>query len=134
MLQSSAMVGHKVAVSGSDMPVQSGNGAIQFTMPNAQNVAISVSDSSGKLLNSSTFNASQGTNTWTWNAKASNGVTQPDGAYKVSISAANSTGAASSVAFNALGIVTGVVSNGTSLNIQMGAVSDPISNVKAVVN
>ncbi len=134
MIQSSAMVGHKVAVSGSDMPVQNGSGGIQFTLPASQNVAISVYDGTGNLLNSATVSGSQGINNWTWNAKNASGITQPDGAYKVSVTNVPSSGAATTIAFNAIGTVSGVVSSGTSLDIQMGAVSDPISNVQSMLN
>jgi flagellar basal-body rod modification protein FlgD len=134
MVQSSAMVGHLVSVSGSDMPVQNGSGKIQFTLPASENVAISVYDSSGNLLNSSTMSGTQGLNNWSWNAKNAAGVTQPDGDYKISISNIPVSGAATSIAFNAVGIVTGVTSTNGTLNVQMGAVTDPISNVQSVLN
>jgi flagellar basal-body rod modification protein FlgD len=134
LLQSSAMVGKQVSVANSDMPVQNGTGSIQFTVPANEQVAISVSDSSGNLLSQSTVNATQGSNTWHWNATSGNGTSEPDGDYKVTVTTTNATGATSNVAFNAIGTVTGVVSSGTGLNVQMGAVSDPLSNVQSVIN
>lgn len=132
LLQSSALVGKSVAVSNSDMPVQNGKGAIQFTAPTAEDVAITVSDANGNKLASSTVAASQGTNNWTWNGQTSSGATAPDGDYKVTVASASGTKAA--IAFDAVGTVTGVQQSGGTLQLQMGAVSDSLSNVQQVLN
>ncbi len=129
LLQSSNLVGKQVSVSNSDMPVQSGAGSIAFTAPANEAVTIKVSDSLGNLLQTANVQATGGANTWKWNATTSTGATAPDGDYKVSVTAASG---GASLPFTTTGTVTGVVASGSSFNVQMGAVSDPIANVQSV--
>jgi flagellar basal-body rod modification protein FlgD len=130
LLQSSALVGKQVAVANSDMPVQGGQGSIQFTSPSAQTVVVSVTDTNGNLLSKSSVAASLGSNSWSWNAKTGSGSTAPDGDYKVTIT----TSSGSTLSYNAVGTVTGVTSNGSSLQLLMGSVTDNLSNVQQVLN
>ena len=132
LLQSSALVGKSVLVSNSDMPVQNGQGAIQFTAPTAEDVTITVSDANGNKLVSSTVAASQGTNNWTWNGQTSSGATAPNGDYKVTV--ASATGTKAALSYDAVGTVTGVQQSSGTLELQMGAVSDSLSNVQQVLN
>jgi len=134
LLQSSSLVGRQVAVANSDMPLQSGQGSIQFSMPAAGNVAISVSDANGNLLEKSIVAAQSGVNTWNWNGATSGGTTAPDGDYKVTVDSIGTSGATTPVAFNAIGTVTGVTASNGSLAVQMGSVSDSIGNVQQVIH
>jgi flagellar basal-body rod modification protein FlgD len=134
MLQGSSIVGHTVAAANTDMTVQSGTGSIQFTTAAAEKVNVLVYNSAGTLMNSSTVNATQGTNTWSWNAAASNGTTQPDGDYKVVVNTTDATGKTTTVPFNTIGLATGVIENGGSLELQMGSVTTAFSNVQQVMN
>jgi flagellar basal-body rod modification protein FlgD len=134
MLQGSAIVGHTVAASNTDMPVQSGTGEIQFTTTAAEPVNISVYNTAGALMNSSTVNATAGANTWGWNATNGSGTTQPDGDYRVVVNTTNAAGTTTAVPFNAIGLATGVLTNGTTLELQMGSVTTAFSNVQQVLN
>lgn len=134
LLQSSSMVGHTVAVSGSDMPVQGGAGQISFNATTPGPVTISVYNSSGVELGQSTMTASKGSNTWSWNATDGSGNVQPDGAYKVVVTSTDSTGATTTLPFTAIGKATGVVKNGSSLQLQIGAVTTDFSNVQTVLD
>lgn len=134
MLQGSAIVGHSVAAANTDMSVQSGTGTIQFTAAAAEPVQISVYNSAGALMNSSSVNAAKGANTWSWNATAANGQTQSDGDYRVVVNTTSSTGVTTAIPFNTVGLATGVLTNGTTLDLQMGGVTTAFSNVQQVVN
>lgn len=134
LLQGSSIVGHTVAVANSDMAVQNGSGQIQFTAPSNEAVTVSVSNSAGTLLNQSQVVAAKGVNTWSWNALSSTGATQPDGDYKVKVTSVDSTGATTTIPFNAVGKATGVAVNGTTLNLQMGPVTTKFANVQSVLN
>ncbi len=134
LLQGSSVVGHTVAVANSDMPVQNGSGQIQFSVPSNQNVVVSVANSAGTLLSQSTVSATSGVNNWSWNAKSSAGASEPDGDYKVSVNAVDSTGAATNIPFDAIGQATGVSVSGNTLNLQMGKVTTPFTNVQSVLN
>jgi len=134
LLQGSSVVGHTLAVANSDMPVQNGSGQIQFSVPSNQNVVVSVSNSAGTLLSQSNVAATSGVNSWSWNAKSSAGVSQPDGDYKVTVNAVDSSGTASAVPFDVIGQATGVTVSGNTLNLQMGKVTTAFTNVQSVLN
>lgn len=134
LLQSSSMVGHTLAVSGTDMPVQNGTGRIQFSATSTRPVTVAVYDSAGTLLSDSAVNSTSGTNKWSWNATGPNGSKRPDGAYKVVVTGTDTTGASVALPFSVLGQATGVVRNGTALQLQMGAVTTDFANVQSVLD
>ena len=134
LVQASAMVGHSVALSGSDMPVQSGSGKIQFAAAAAGPVTVAIYNSVGTHIGDSLIDSKKGLNTWGWNATDASGNTEPDGAYKVVVTATDAGGATKPLAFNVLGLATGVVKNGSSLQLQLGSVTTDFSNVQSVLN
>jgi flagellar basal-body rod modification protein FlgD len=134
LLQSSALVGHSVAVSNSDMPVQNGTGKIQFTAPASGSVSVSVYDSTGRHMGDSLVQPTKGINEWSWKASDSNGKTQPDGPYKIVVRGIDTSGAISNLPFTAIGLATGVTKNGTTLQLQLGKMATDFSNVQAVLN
>ena len=134
LLQSSALVGKQVVVSNSDMPLQNGTGTVQFTAPGNEAVNIGVFNTSGTKLASATMNASQGTNTWTWDGTTSGRTQAADGDYKVVVTPSNATANTAALTSSAVGTVTGVTANGSTMQLLMGSVSDPIANVQQVLN
>jgi flagellar basal-body rod modification protein FlgD len=133
VLQGSALVGHQVSLNSTSLPLQSGTGEVQFTTPSAEPVVISITDSTGNTIAQSTVNAQQGSNTWTWNGKAANGVTEPDGAYNVTVTSGSGT-TVTPVPFTVVGTATGVVNNNGSLTLQVGGVTTSMSNINSVLN
>jgi flagellar basal-body rod modification protein FlgD len=127
LLQSSAMVGKTVQVAASQMPLQNGAGSLTFTDPTASTAEITITNAAGTKVLDTTVAATAGSNTWTWNGQDSNGNTQPDGAYNVTV-----TGATAALPFTVSGKVTGVVDNGGTLDVQMGAQTAAFSAVQSV--
>lgn len=134
LVQSSAMVGHTLAVANTDMPVQNGTGKIDFTATAPGQVTVAVSNSAGTLLGDSTVPVTKGPNTWSWNAVDANGNTQPDGAYKVVVTATDGAGASKVLPYDAIAKATGVVKNGSALQLQLGPVVTDFSNVQSVIS
>lgn len=128
LLQSASLVGQSVQVSGDQLSLQNGSGTVNIAGAQGQPVNIGVYSSSGVLLNTATITPTAATTSWTWNGKDANGVTQPDGAYK--IMAQTPTGTA--VPFSTLGTVTGVTRTGTTTNVQLGALSVDLNTVQAL--
>jgi len=83
--QSSAILGKQVTVQSTQIPLQNGSGALNFTAPAAEPVTITVQGANGGTLQQVSMNATQGTNTWNWNGTNSSGQTVPDGAYTVTV-------------------------------------------------
>ena len=133
LLQSTALVGHQVALNATQLPLQNGTGEVQFTAPIAEPVTISISDSTGNTLSQSTVDASKGSNTRTWNGQSANGTTEPDGVYNVTVTSQSGT-TVTAVPFTVVGTATGLVSNNGSLSLKVGALTTDVGNVTSVLN
>jgi flagellar basal-body rod modification protein FlgD len=134
VMQASAMTGKRVTVSSDHVPLQNGQGTIQFTAPAAEPVDISIYNDSGAKLSDATLMAVKGTNTWTWNGTNSAGTTLSDGSYKVAVTGANVDGTTSALTFSVVGTATGVQSQSNSIQLQLGALSVDFSKVQSVGN
>lgn len=76
--------------------------------PNATSSAITVRDSSGKIVGAREGEFGAGTHTFNWNGKDANGIDQPDGIYTISVSALDNAKNAVSVQVFTTGIVEAV--------------------------
>ena len=78
--------------------------------------------------------ASQGTNSWSWNGKTESGTQAADGDYKIVVLPANAASTSAALTTNAVGTVTGVQVAGSVMQLLMGSVTDPVSSVQQVLN
>ena len=132
LLQTAGMVGHSVTVTADKLALQNGSGGLQFTAPAAGPVTITVANTAGRTIAQSTVAATAGTNNWTWNGADLSGATLPDGAYKVTVATKPASGAGVAVPFAVVGIATGAQMSGTTPQLQLGALSVPLSSVRSV--
>jgi flagellar basal-body rod modification protein FlgD len=123
-----------VTVASDHLALQNGKAAIQFTTATAQPVAIAIYSDSGTKLQDATLTSVKGSNTWTWNGSNASGATLPDGAYKVAVVAADTSGTVTALPFSVVGIATGVQSLSSGMQLQMGALSVDFSKVQSVGN
>jgi flagellar basal-body rod modification protein FlgD len=130
--QSSAMLGKQVTVNSSQLSLQNGSASVNFNTTAAEPIAISVTNASGAQVASATMTSKAGSNTWTWNGKTGNGSTEPDGAYTVSVMTLGSNGTTTSVPFTVTGTATSVTNNSGTVDLQMGGLTLPFSNVVSV--
>ena len=134
IMQGSSMTGKRVTVDSDHLPLQNGQGTLQFIAPAAQPVDIAIYNDSGAKLSESMLMATKGSNTWTWNGKTTSGTTLPDGSYKVAVTGANADGTTSALTFSVVGTATGVQSQSNGMQLQLGALSVDFSKVQAVGN
>lgn len=134
VMQGSSMTGKRVTVDSDHVPLQNGQGTIQFTSPAAEPVDIAIYNDSGVKLSDSMLMATKGTNSWTWNGTTSSGSTVPDGSYKVAVTGGNADGTTSALTFSVVGTATGVQSQSNNMQLQLGALSVDFSKVQAVAN
>jgi len=132
LMQSSSMVGKTVQITSDQLPLQNSSGALTLTAATAGTADISISNAAGTKVLDTTISTAAGSNTWTWNGKDSAGKTLADGAYTVSVSGTDSTGAAATLPFTVSGKVTGVVNNSGTLDVQLGAETVAFSAVQSV--
>jgi flagellar basal-body rod modification protein FlgD len=132
--QSSAIIGKAVTVQSSQIPLQNATGTLDFTTSVPEPVSITVQDANGNTLKHVTVNAAQGSNTWNWDGTNNNGQVLPDGAYTVSVTSGGSVSPATPIPFTVVGTATGIITQGSTMDLQMGALSVPFTNVTAVAN
>jgi len=134
VMQASARTGKQVTVSSDHMPLQNGTGTIKFTTPAAEPVGIAIYSDSGAKLADATLAAAKGQNSWTWNGKDNAGNAVADGSYKVAVVGGNADGSTSALPFSVVGTATGVLSQSTGMQLQLGALAVDFSKVQSVGN
>jgi flagellar basal-body rod modification protein FlgD len=85
----SSMIGQGVLVAGSTLSLSGSQavGGVSLTQP-ADNVVVTITDSSGNVVNTLSLGAQQaGAVPFTWNGQTSTGTTAPDGSYTFSAQA-----------------------------------------------
>ncbi len=130
--QSASMLGKPVTVTSSQLSLQNSSATIDFNTTNSEPIVISVTNSSGAQVASTTAISSAGANTWTWNGQNSAGTTEPDGAYTVTVNTVSSSGTTTSVPFTVTGTATGVINNSGTVEVEMGGLTVPFSSVDMV--
>jgi flagellar basal-body rod modification protein FlgD len=128
LLQASALVGQSVEVSGDQLSLQGGQASLHITGTTSGPVTIGVYAESGAKLQETTVVPQAGSKSWTWDGKDANGKAMPDGAYKAIVKAADG----SDVAFDPIGVATGVQRNGDKMQVALGTVSVDLSAVQSV--
>jgi len=126
--QASSLLGKQVTATSSDITLLNGTGTINFTTPTAEAATITITDSSGNVINSGTVNAAAGANTWTWNGANANGGTEPDGSYAIAITDPNGN----PLSANVIGAATGVADNAGVVDVDLGTDVIPLTNVTSV--
>jgi flagellar basal-body rod modification protein FlgD len=134
VMQGSNMTGKQETVASDHLALQNGKAAIQFTMATTQPVAIAIYSDGGTKLQDATLTSVKGSNTWTWNGSNAAGATMPDGAYKVAVVAADTSGTVTALPFSVIGTATGVQCLSSGMQLQMGALSVDFSKVQSVGN
>ncbi len=135
VLQSTALVGKTADVTSSNIALQNGSGELQFTTTAVEPIGIAITDASGKTIKTATLTSAAGANTWKWDGTSDSGASVPDGSYAAAVVTPSTTGTtAVAVPFTVQGTVTGLVKNGTSTNLQLGATSVDISALQSLVN
>ncbi|QDX29646.1 flagellar hook assembly protein FlgD [Dickeya poaceiphila] len=135
-IQASSLIGHGVLVPGTKVLVGKET-ATPFGVElesAAENVTINITDSSGKVVHSMDLGAlSAGVHAYSWDGKASDGTTAPDGAYTISVSA-TSNGAQQVAEPLNYAYVNGVVSssNGALLDLGLSGQST-LDNVRQIL-
>ena len=102
--------------------------------PSPATANVTITSSSGQVAFTGTTSLSSGNQTYTWNGVGNNGVTWPDGAYTLSVSAPSATGSAVTVSSQTSGTVTAVNVSQNPPQITVGGQSYPISSIQSITN
>lgn len=134
VLQSTALVGKTANVTSSNIALQNGSGELAFNTTTAEPIAVAITDASGREIRGATLTSTAGANTWKWDGTDDSGRSVPDGSYAVSVMTPSATGTtATAVPFTVEGTITGLVKNGTSTSLQLGATTVDVGALQSLV-
>ncbi len=131
VLQSTQVAGEIATVTSPQIALQSGTGTVTFTVPSAENVQIAIVSASGSLVRLQTVQATAGQNSWTWDGTESNGTTAANGAYGIALENGTTASNAVAVPFSVVGTVTGVQNTASGIQLEMGDLLVPLSDVQS---
>ncbi|MTJ82607.1 MAG: hypothetical protein F8N37_16585 [Telmatospirillum sp.] len=126
-------IGKTVTASGGTTAMQNGSAQWSYTLSNAgSNVKLSVVDSNGTTVYTTTGDATSGTHNFTWNGNTSGGSALTSGDYTLKVSATDASGDDITTSVNLIGKVTGVDSSSGTTNLKIGDISVPVSKVTSI--
>ncbi len=134
VIQGSSMIGQRVTVQSTQIPLQNSQGTVNITSPAAEPVSVSITNSAGTDIFDTSVTAAAGSNTFTWNGTNNAGQTVPDGLYTLVATGSNVGGGTSVLPFTVTGTATGVVSSNNTVNLQLGTLTVPFSAISSVGN
>jgi flagellar basal-body rod modification protein FlgD len=127
-------IGHTVEAKGDTTTLQNSQATFGYSLSAAaQNVTLTVEDSSGNVVWSGTGPTASGMNSFTWNGINSSGTQVSDGGqYSLTVTATDSSGNSVFNYTTVTGAVTGVDDSSGSTMLDVGGVPVSVSNVLAV--
>ncbi len=134
LVAAAPMVGRRVEVEGDRIALQDGAGTIRLPAAGtARTARVVVQDDTGRTLRESQVTLGSAAQDWRWDGRDSAGTRRPDGAYRVVVTGADSSGGAATVPFTVLGTVTGTERVGGAVTLRMGAAAYGFDKVRSVL-
>jgi flagellar basal-body rod modification protein FlgD len=128
-----AFVGSRITADGSSSPRDATGASWLLNFPRAASEAvITIKDESGNVVATDRKSFEPGAQIYKWDGRNSAGLPAPDGNYKISVSARDTTGQNMSVSTEISGIVDGVDLSGAAPVLLMGNNRIPIDGVKSM--
>jgi flagellar basal-body rod modification protein FlgD len=128
-----AYLGSTATVDGATTALKSGRGTWVFNADKPASAIVSISDSTGNLAYSGNFTLNAGQQNFTWDGKGSNGQQWPDGNYKMSITAKDTSGNPVTVSTQVTGTVDSVDLTTTPPGLMIGGNKYTADKIKSVV-
>jgi len=135
-LNSVSYIGHTVEAKTDTATLTNGSTTFGYSLSSAaQNVSISIKDSSGNTVWSGSGTGNAGANTFTWGGKDSSGNQLSDGGqYTISVSATNSAGNSVFNYATVTGKVTGIDTSTSTPSLTVNGVSVSAANIIGVTS
>lgn len=131
----SSYLGKKVSVTNGVSSLSGGSATWIYNLAgNTANTQLTVSDSNGKVVYTTTGNTTAGNNTLTWDGKDNNGNQLPDGAYKLTVTAADAAGNDVNASVASAGVVSQIDMTVSPPKLVVGNMEVDLSDIAAVAN
>ena len=130
---SAPLIGRQVEVEADSLTLQGGTGTIRLPASNgAQTAQVTVFGAGNRVLRQETIRLGSAPSNWSWDGRAANGQTMPDGAYKVQVAGVNANGQAQALGFTSLGKVTGAERVNGDLKLVLGQLQVGFDKLRSV--
>jgi flagellar basal-body rod modification protein FlgD len=108
MTQAIGLLGSTVTVDGSTAKLSGGSASWTFAPEKTGTATITIKDSTGQTVYSTSQTVSPGEQSFTWDGKSNNGAPQPDGKYTISVSLKDTSGQTVALSTDHSGVVESV--------------------------
>ncbi|MDX1486403.1 MAG: flagellar hook assembly protein FlgD [Alphaproteobacteria bacterium] len=126
-------LGKTVEVKGGSAALVDGKAEFAYELPlNATAAAITIRNEAGVAVHVAPAQITAGRHGFTWDGTNQQGVTQPDGTYSITVTAAGENGNSIHVETYAVGIVDGADSSGETVKLTINGIAYPLADVVAV--
>jgi len=130
---SAPLIGQNVEVEAEQISLQSGAGTLKLPAAGASQMAtVTIRGSGDRIMRQETVRLGSAPRTWSWNGKGPDGVSMPDGAYKVSVTGVGAGGKTEALPFTTIGRVTGAERVGGDLKLQLGQLQASFDKLRSV--
>ena len=126
-------VGSTVVIAGDTTNLASGQAKWGYSASRPATATFTVRDSKGSTVYTETRAVTPGDAEFTWNGKAANGATLPDGAYSLSITAKDANGDNVAISTEVEGIVDAVDLTQNPPILSIGGVDFSLAQIKRVI-
>jgi len=126
-------LGRTVVINGTVAELANGTATWNYSVNKPSTASINVSDSTGKIVYSTTQAIQPGQQTFTWNGQTTTGNQLTNGSYTISITAADANGQSVAVATQTQGTVSGVDVSKSPPQLTVDGQSYPLSQILQIV-
>lgn len=125
-------VGKQITADGASTQLAKGKAEWSLSSPRSAQAVITIKDSSGATVYSTTQSLTAGSNSFQWNGKTTSGATAADGTYTISVDAKDVSGSGVTVSSEISGTVDQVDLTGDTPVLVIGDVRVPVEKVKTL--
>lgn len=131
--QALGFVGTTVAVDGSTTKLANGTATWSFTASKPANATVTITNASGQTVYTGRYTVQAGRQGFVWDGRDNNGTKWPDGAYKLTVAATDTTGQTVGVATEVEGVVESVDLTASPPTLSIGGETFTLDKIKRVV-
>ena len=133
--QALGFVGKTALVNGSTATMTNSTATWQLSAPSNSNVNISITSSTGQTVFTGNYAMNAGNNQpFTWNGKGSDGTQLPDGSYKLTATAKDSSGNSVAIKTQVEGVVSSVDLTQSPPLLSIGGQTFTVNQIQSIVN
>lgn len=126
------LLGAKVTAEGSTAALTGGKAVWSYKAAAEGKATVTIRNAEGSVVYSEKIDIAKGDGSFEWDGKTSSGQTAPDGAYSITIEAADASGNRIDVSTEISGTVDGIDFSGDVPLLKIGKISVPVTALKSV--